>query len=593
MLRALRSADYSLVKSVVLLMLLLCTQLLFCFSISDVQYWVGEGANRSVLVIDFNDSTEHPSLAWGYKWDGQANATQMLNAINESDPRLNIEASSGFLDNITFSDMSGLVINSGMGGDPDYWSTWSSNTNFTVWAMNSGVGSNLINGEAFGFSYGFSPQPTEPDTPIAVLPINNNSAPVANQDLYYLKAGLNQNLHVTFNDTDDQIINNRYTLTITSNPVHGIASVGLNNCIIYNTNNNQACYDSLTYTLTDSLGAVSNQASVFLNLFQGFSEGAESGDSIAVMTNDERISSWATHGTINRGYINIAKPDSGFASYGSLEDALGIAEGNSMDVVSLGDRGSVTLGFNETISNHEGIDFAVYENAFTDTSLELAFVEVSSDSVNFVRFPAVSITQNEIQLSNIDALNNREIHNLAGKYKQGFGTGFDLAELADSSLVDINNVHYIRIVDVVGSINPVYGTRDINNNIINDPYPTEFNSSGFDLDGIAILANPIKNNNPELFTKAGIKLYNAYPNPFNPSTTISFELPERTEISLNIYNVKGQLVKTLINDRLDKGIHSLTWNGDNNHHLKTANGVYFYRLESVNQVITKKMLVLK
>jgi PKD repeat protein len=79
-----------------------------------------------------------------------------------------------------------------------------------------------------------------------------------------------------------------------------------------------------------------------------------------------------------------------------------------------------------------------------------------------------------------------------------------------------------------------------------------------------------------------------WPNPFNPSTEISFSLPEASRVSLEVYNVMGQKVATLVKGHLDAGEHSFTFNGSG-----IASGVYLYRLEAGSSVETRKMLLLK
>ncbi|NQV18457.1 MAG: T9SS type A sorting domain-containing protein [Armatimonadetes bacterium] len=96
-----------------------------------------------------------------------------------------------------------------------------------------------------------------------------------------------------------------------------------------------------------------------------------------------------------------------------------------------------------------------------------------------------------------------------------------------------------------------------------------------------------------------------YPNPFNPETTISFSLStentslhnattwqaEDTEII--IYNMKGQKVKTLVNERFPAGQHSIVWDGTNDNHKKVSSGVYFYRMTAGDYTSTKKMILMK
>ena len=85
-----------------------------------------------------------------------------------------------------------------------------------------------------------------------------------------------------------------------------------------------------------------------------------------------------------------------------------------------------------------------------------------------------------------------------------------------------------------------------------------------------------------------------FPNPFNPSTTISYSLQNPTSVSLDIYNVKGQKVKTLVNDNFGRGIHEVIWNGRNDHNKSVASGVYFYKLKvNGEDYSVKKCLMLK
>lgn len=213
--------------------------------------------------------------------------------------------------------------------------------------------------------------------------------------------------------------------------------------------------------------------------------------STAISRNDPSISQWAS-GVVsyNRGPMDIASPGLGLASFGDGSDA----QGNGDSVTSLGDGGSITLSFDLAITDGAGADFAVFENSFSDTFLELAFVDVSSNGTDFFRFPSVSLTQTTTQVGGFGTLDPTNLNNLAGKYRVDYGTGFDLAELAGvSPLLDIHNVTQVRIVDVVGRITPINGiptwspSVDSLGNLINDPYSTPFSSSGFDLDGVAAI----------------------------------------------------------------------------------------------------------
>lgn len=90
-----------------------------------------------------------------------------------------------------------------------------------------------------------------------------------------------------------------------------------------------------------------------------------------------------------------------------------------------------------------------------------------------------------------------------------------------------------------------------------------------------------------------INLFQNYPNPANPSTTISFSLPEDSNIELSIFNVKGQKVKTLKKEYLSKGTHNIIWEGNDSNNNKVASGIYFYKLITKGQTYTKKMILMK
>jgi hypothetical protein len=92
---------------------------------------------------------------------------------------------------------------------------------------------------------------------------------------------------------------------------------------------------------------------------------------------------------------------------------------------------------------------------------------------------------------------------------------------------------------------------------------------------------------------AKFSLSQSFPNPFNPETRIQFSLPEKGYVRLNVYNMLGQLVAVLVNEELSAGTKEVVWNSkDQNGHGVTS-GVYFYRLETPQGAITKKMTLVK
>ena len=154
-------------------------------------------------------------------------------------------------------------------------------------------------------------------------------------------------------------------------------------------------------------------------------------------------------------------------------------------MLSLGNGGEITLLFDQPIRNGAGLDFAVFENAFDDFFLELAFVEVSSNGEDFLRFDCAYLGSEPI--GQYDTHNTELIGGLAGKYRAGFGTPFDLELLSDKDAVqqgdvDLNAITQIKVVDIIGD-----GSRqDSFGNPIYDPTPTVI-SGGFDLDAVGII----------------------------------------------------------------------------------------------------------
>lgn len=293
----------------------------------------------------------------------------------------------------------------------------------------------------------------------------------------------------------------------------------------------------------------------------------------AIHADSSAFVAWATGCTVERGPQRIDKPGSGVASFGEEALALGVP-GGTMDVISLGDGGSATLTFASPICNGEGPDFAVFENGLVnaqDTSicfLEIAFVEVSSDGENFFRFPAITKVQDTAQLNGFACMHACLIHNFAGKYQAMYGTPFDLDEIADNALLDKNKITHVRIIDVVGTIDPEYASYDSEGHIVNDPWPTPFGSSGFDLDAVGVI-HDIAHNDVHENAEESITLY---PNPVRDRLTVKAENLQ----SVEVYNLVGQLVMTSVLSVVDMS--------------DLNQGIYFVRVTSEGKIITKRVV---
>ncbi len=292
----------------------------------------------------------------------------------------------------------------------------------------------------------------------------------------------------------------------------------------------------------------------------------------AIFCQDPAIVGWATGCTVERGYQNMLNGGA-LVTYGTDADGVGAATTSTTEhVVSLGDGGSAVLTFEKPIQNKPGYDFAVFENSFSDTFLELAFVEVSSDGENFVRFPAVSNTQADTQATDRTPIDATKLHNLAGKYRVGYGTPFDLEELADNKLVDVNNITHIRLVDVVGSIDTKYATFDSRGHIVNDPFPTDSYSAGFDLSGVCVLDGwtPGQTSIAQ-YARPALAIY---PNPCQSYVVVEAEAGEEVVL----YNLQGaELLRQTANDsRMTISMGNL------------PSGIYFVRCAGQSAKIIKR-----
>ncbi len=595
---------------------------------SDIVYWVGEGSNQVVMAVNWADT----ALAWGYRFDGTKTVNDMMTDIAAADPRFSYTMDGYYLNDINFNAGSRtLAITPG-----NYWSSTNNgfmdmgmnqplaNGDFEKWAdPTAGVIVDSTYDETYHYwwyTYVY---------PMTIYPVSI-PAPVdatidASEIEYWVGEGTNQvvmavnwadtalawgyrfNGTKTVNDMMNDIAtadprfsytmdgyylndinfnDGSRTLTITpgkywSSSNNGIMDAGMSQTlangdfekwadpaagiIVDSTYDETYHYWWYTYVYPMAINAVSQPAA--MGPFCGV---VGTTGCTAIAYNDNRIKAWATGCTLVLGSQNLSDPSAPVVTYGTADEAVGAASTSTMDVVSLGDGGSATLTFEKPIANGDGYDFAVFENSFNDYFLELAFVEVSSDGERFVRFPATSLTQTARQITS--SVDPTYINNLAGKYRVGYGTPFDLNELRDSAGLDINNITHVRVIDVVGSIDPELGTYDAFGHIINDPFPTITYSAGFDLDGIAVLNQ--KTERIEL-AENGVQM-SVYPNPATDRICVTLENLENIDATL--FDMSGRAVKTLT-----------LRNGDNTIDISTLqNGIYLIRVAgSVTKIVKK------
>ena len=234
-------------------------------------------------------------------------------------------------------------------------------------------------------------------------------------------------------------------------------------------------------------------ALVPVTLWAQFAPAQDQPGTTAMHADSSAFVAWATGCVAEPGPMNITNPDAGLAGSGwPASNVIGYP-GGTTGVTCLGDGGMATVTFASPICNREGPDFAVFENGFENAQmpgywfLELGFVEVSSDGEHFFRFPAYSNTQTETQIGGMGCIVPSQIHNLASKYGAMYGTPFELDEVPDDPLLDKEHITHVRIIDVIGNIDPEYASFDCQGNPINDPWPTPFASCGMDLDAVGVI----------------------------------------------------------------------------------------------------------
>lgn len=228
--------------------------------------------------------------------------------------------------------------------------------------------------------------------------------------------------------------------------------------------------------------SASCRAPVFTSVYEvaaSYPPAAGEPGSTAVALDDAAIEGWASV------VWHVAFGDGVGPAWRDETAALGPAEGGSVDVVSLGRGGSIQVGFETPLEDRPGYDFAVFENGFSDTFLELARVSVSSDGEAWLTFDTATLHGDDVGA--FGTIEPTTLGQLAGAYRQGWGTPFDLAVLRQrnevrAGLVDLSAITHVRIEDVVGD-----GTEhDAFGRPMYDPYPTQ-DSAGFDLDAVAAM----------------------------------------------------------------------------------------------------------
>jgi hypothetical protein len=138
------------------------------------------------------------------------------------------------------------------------------------------------------------------------------------------------------------------------------------------------------------------------------------------------------------------------------------------------------------------------------------------------------------------------------------------------------------IIDMIEN----YRTQLLWNNFMSNPEIKSMVDSVFVPDSATSVNDKV--NSPGSFYLLG-----NYPNPFNPSTTISFFIPANDNVEINIYNILGIKVKSLLSERLNTGAHNISWNGKNDYGSQLTSGIYLYRIKYQDKLQTGKLVLQK
>ncbi len=183
---------------------------------------------------------------------------------------------------------------------------------------------------------------------------------------------------------------------------------------------------------------------------------------------------------------------------------------------------------------------------------------------------------------------------LVGTVRMDDGNLFSASCIVENNLIVADNMwNRLLLFDIANPIQPeqtgVYYWNQITSQIIHCDGCLVLNNR---YGGINVLEIEAVGTHELAIEEPEIVLNN-YPNPFNPSTTIRFSLKEDSDVILEIFNIKGQRVKTLVRERLKKGEHGLQWNGDDDRGEPVSSGVYLYRMQAGKHAVMQKMLMIK
>jgi hypothetical protein len=366
----------------------------------------------------------------------------------------------------------------------------------------------------------------------------------------------------------------------------------IDSCIIRNNNLNSSFSSSGVITFFRSNSTVSH-CKIFNNRSAALQSGANIASSGQILFNEifDNVTANGNSPQINWGATNVTPPmviRGNIISGGLYTNAGGIS------FLPIGSA-NIVIENNVIRKNRYGIAFAAstitayVNNNIIDTNNIQGSPALGGSGLNF----------NSPAPMNVICTRNKIRGNLWGITIQG-GAKPNLGNIGNSDTTDIglNQLYwnsntgqvydlYNNTKDSIKAENNFWGTANLDSIEAHIFHKPDLDTLGFvDYLPIRTVTSIGSSNTASLVN--GFKLYDAYPNPFNPTTSISFEVSKTANVVLNIYDLTGKLVQTLFNGVREPGKYEIQFNAE-----KLSSGMYFYRIESDGFTETKKLMLLK
>jgi hypothetical protein len=310
----------------------------------------------------------------------------------------------------------------------------------------------------------------------------------------------------------------------------------------------------------------------------------QSGQSISINSDGDRVAIGANKndGTgTDMGHVRVYSYSNGsWSQMGSDIDGEANSDrsGNAVSLDSDGDRVAIGGYFNDGTGTEAG-HVRVYEYSSGSWSqlgngLDISNLPYSQEGSIAIPLDVMYLTvdddYNFVTIEN-DVTMSWDLSSLPETI-----IGLTLTDNTTNATTDLLQSEELTFTTIAKGSFPAYGSNGVN------IYP-QVGESQFTLS----VAYSALTTNDDMMPKE-FALHPAYPNPFNPSTMISFDVPELQNISVQIFNITGQLIETLINGNIESGKHEVIWDAGN-----LPSGIYFVQLKSGEKTITQKLTLLK